>query len=100
MPFIQIIEYETDRPEEIDKLMAAQAAQALASGDQAPFTRMEVTRDRENPRHFLAVIEFSSYQGAMENSTKPETQEFAKKLGALMTTGPTYHNMDVVRTAP
>jgi hypothetical protein len=100
MSFIQIIEYETDRPDEIAALMDERAGQGMAGGEQPPFTRMALTRDRENPRRYLGIAEFSSYEEAMANSGKPETHEFAQKLGALMSSGPTYHNLDVLRTAP
>jgi hypothetical protein len=85
MSFIQIIEYETDRPDEIAALMDERAGQGMAGGEQPPFTRMVLTRDRENPRRYLGIAEFSSYEEAMANSGKPETHEFAQKLAALMT---------------
>jgi quinol monooxygenase YgiN len=100
MSFIQIIEYETDRPEDVAALMDERNEQGVASGEQPPFTRLAVARDRENPRRFLAIVEFPSYEEAMANSERPDTHEFAQKLGALMSSGPTYSNLDVIRTVP
>jgi quinol monooxygenase YgiN len=98
MSFIQIIEYETDRADEMEALMDQRRAEA---GDAPPpFTRLAVTQDRENPRRYLSILEFSSYEEAMANSGEPETHEFAQKMAALTTSGPRFWNLDVIRTVP
>jgi hypothetical protein len=33
----------------------------------------------------------------MANSARPETAAFAEKLSALCTSGPAFHNLDLVR---
>ncbi len=67
MTFIQIIDYETDRPAEIDEQMR----QSMQVRGEPSFTRLEHTQDHDNPRHFLTIVEFPSYELAMENSTRP-----------------------------
>jgi hypothetical protein len=96
MSFIQIIDYETDQAQAIDDQMR----QAMQSGMDMTFTRMEHTQDRDNPRHYMTIVEFPSYEAAMANSRRPETDAMAKQLAALCTSGPTFHNMDVKLDLP
>ncbi len=97
MSFVQIIEYETERPDEIMKLGDQQMQES--AGDQ-PFTRLTMTQDRDMPNHYETIVEFDSYEAAMANSKDPRTHEFAKKMEALCTKKPRYHNLDVKTTAP
>jgi hypothetical protein len=96
MGFIQIIEYETDRPDEIRALGEAN----MEGGEMPPGFRMAVTRDRDKPNRYFTIVEFPSYEMAMENSGRPETDRFAKEMSALCTSGPKYYNLDVQMTAP
>ena len=97
MTFIQIIEYETDRFDEIRQLMGDM--QPPEPGDSG-FVRLAVTQDRDNPRRYLTIVEFTSYEVAMENSDKPETGEMAAKLAGLCSSPPTFRNLDVVTAVP
>ena len=96
--FVQIIEYETDKPEEMKALrneMRDDMGDTAAS-----FGRLVVTQDRDNPRRYLIIVEFPSYEEAMENSGRAETDAFAGRMAALCTRGPIYYNLDVQRTVP
>ena len=97
MAFIQIIEYETDRADEIAALMGGLNGDG---GDAPGFVRLAVTQDRDNPRRYLTIVEFESYEVAMENSDRPETGEMAGKLAALCAGPPRFHNLDVVTSVP
>jgi hypothetical protein len=97
MGFIQIIEYETDRP---DEMMALGQANMDAQGGPPPFTRLAVTQDRDNPNRYLTIVEFPSYEAAMANSDDPATSEFAARMTALCTSGPRYQNLDVRLSVP
>jgi hypothetical protein len=88
MSFIQIVEYETEQPDELNALLDQ------ARPDQS-FTRLAVAHDRENPNHHYMIVEFPSYEEAMENSAKPETDAMARQMGTMTTMGPIYHNLDV-----
>jgi hypothetical protein len=99
MNFVQIVEYETERPDEIAAVMNKRRDDAMAAGEQPPFIQLLATRDRENPKRYLAIIEFPSYEQAMANSERPETDAMAKELAALCTRGPIYHNLDVIDRA-
>ena len=96
MGFIQIIEYETDRPDEIRALGDAN----MAEGEMPQGFRMAVTRDRDRPNRYVTIVEFPSYEAAMENSGRPETDKFAKAMAALCTSGPKYYNLDVQMSMP
>jgi hypothetical protein len=97
MSFIQIIEYETDRADEI---LALGEARASEMGDPPPGFRLVVTQDRDNPKRYVTIVEFPSYEVAMDNSRQPDTDAFAQQMAALCTSGPRYHNLDVRRTIP
>jgi quinol monooxygenase YgiN len=66
----------------------------------AGFARLEHTRDHDNPNHFLTIVEFPSFEAAMANNSRPETDEMARQLAALCTSGPHYTNLDVELSVP
>lgn len=93
MAFIQIIEGHSSRGDEIDA-----ASAELEERTQGRFTvrRSIRTQDREDPNHFMVIVFFDSYESAMENSNLPETDEFSRKMMALLDGPPTFHNLEVV----
>src|SRR5690606_4895574 len=97
MTFMQIIEYETDRPDELQPLFDEWAA---ATEGRRTVTRDTHTRNRENPAHFVEIVEFPSYAAAMLNNDLPETQHIAAELQALCTMGPRFMNLDVISDEP
>lgn len=97
MSFIQIIDYETDRADEIDAAMRNAIAQMPDMGN---VLRLEHTRDHDNPRHFMTIVEFPSYELAMENNNRPETDQMARELASMCTKGPEYRNLDVQMELP
>jgi hypothetical protein len=97
MSFIQIIEYETDRADEIKALGDARMAEMPEPP--AGF-RLVVTQDRDRPNRYFTIIEFPSYEVAMENNARPDTDTFAKEMAALCTSGPRYYNLDVQLAVP
>jgi quinol monooxygenase YgiN len=94
MPFIQIIEFQTD---DIDAFRAEVDRWEVESVDFRTATRATLTADRDNPGTFLQVVEFPSYDDAMRNSELPETAAFAEKMMAICDGPPTFRNLDVVR---
>ena len=90
--FIQVIEYQTSRIDEVRALGDEMENQRQAGTVQA----ITVTADRDHPNHYRTVAMFDSYESAMENSQRPETQEFAKRMAALCDGPPTFHNLDVI----
>ena len=45
--------------------------------------------------YYLNIVEFASYEAAMENSSRPEIGEFAARLAKLCDSPPKFHNLDV-----
>lgn len=97
--FIQIIEYQTSRIDEVQALIDKRRAQ-LESGTAlatAP-RRGTLTADRDRPGYYVTIIEFDSYESAMENSNRPETGEMAAEMAKLCDGPPTFYNLDVRET--
>ncbi|MFC7216603.1 hypothetical protein ACFQLX_00225 [Streptomyces polyrhachis] len=93
MEFIQVIDYETDRPEEMWAL--SEQYRKEREGEPGGPNRVTIVQDRENPRRFLSIVEFPSYEEAMRNNDRPEVQEFSAGMGALCTRPPVFVNGDL-----
>jgi hypothetical protein len=94
MPFIQIIEYKTNR---IEELNAALDAWLEKTKGKRAATRGVQTRDRDAVNTYVQIVEFPSYEQAMANSNMPETAEFSAQFASLCDGPPTFRNLDVVR---
>ena len=94
MAFVQLIELTTSRIEEAESLLAEFRA---ATEGKRTARRSTLAADRDRPNTYVTIVEFDSYESAMENSRLPETGEFAQKLGALCDSPPTFRNLDVRR---
>ena len=93
--FIQIIEYTTSRPEEMKLVSERFRDERRNSGDEPTVVRGTVTADRDRPGVYLSIVEFPSYEEAMENSRRPETTEFARAMAELCDGPPRFLNLDV-----
>lgn len=89
--FVQIIEFESSRIEEFEaltqKLETEQGEALLAS-------KATVTEDRDRPGHYVVLVEFPSYESAMENSNDPVTVRYAAEMARLVGE-PVFRNLDV-----
>lgn len=92
--FVQIIEFKTSRPDEIKALADEFRAQIAAEGEM-PAARGTIAADRDRPGYFLNIVEFESYEQAMANSNRPETQKFAERMAELCDGPPNFLNLDV-----
>lgn len=95
MSFIQVIEFKTSR---IDELNAAMDEWLAKTEGKRTATSSTQAQDRDNPGTYVHIVEFPSYEDAMENSNRPETGEFAAQLGALCDGPPSFRNFDVTRS--
>ncbi|MCX4761166.1 hypothetical protein OG562_09305 [Streptomyces sp. NBC_01275] len=95
--FVQIVEFETDRIDEM-RALAEAGEQGLKDSADGPARRL-VLKDRNQPNRYLVVIEFESHETAMRNSEAPETSKFAQQMAALCTKPPTFTDCDVEDTA-
>lgn len=96
--FIQIIEYTTARFDEVRAAAEEFRAARTAHGEQLPMLRGTVTADRDRPNTYLSIVEFPSYEVAMENSARPETSAFAARLAELCEGPPKFYNLDVIES--
>lgn len=99
MAFLQLIEYQTSRIDEVSAL-ATEFREQVAASSQSGAKPLggTITADRDRPGYFLSLVEFDSYEAAMEASNSPETQEFFGRLSQLMDGPPKFYNLDVVET--
>jgi len=93
MEFVQIIEYDSDRADDMRALM--QEWQSRDQAGQGGPQRVTVVRDRDDPHRFVAIAEFASYDEAMAYSNRPETSEFAAQMRTLSRSEPRFVNLDV-----
>lgn len=91
--FIQIVEVKTSKPDE----MRALAEEMRARGG-GTVLRSTITEDRDRPDTYLQIVEFDSYETAMENSSRPEVREFSARFAALCDEPPLYTNLTVAET--
>ena len=94
MRFIQLIEFKTG---DIDAFNRTLDEWLSKTAGVRTSTRATQTRDRENERTIVHIVEFPSYEAAMENSNRPETAEFSAALAKLCDGPPTFRNLDVTR---
>jgi hypothetical protein len=92
--FVQIMEFETSRIDELEALMMKFEEER---GDALLASKATVTEDRSRPGHYFVIVEFESYEEAMKNSDDPVTGEFAEKINALLTGPRIFHDLDVRR---
>jgi quinol monooxygenase YgiN len=92
MAFIQIVEFTTD---DIDAVRQIDQKWVAATEGKRTASRQIVTRDRNQPNRYLAIVFFDSYESAMQNSKLPETQEFSGQYQAV-TDSVTFHDLDVI----
>jgi hypothetical protein len=89
--FVQIMEYKTSRFDEMKAL-----GEEYGKNDPGSLARrVLVTENRDKPGTFMTIVEFDSYESAMENSQRAETHEFAEKMMKLTDGAPTFYNLDV-----
>jgi hypothetical protein len=96
--FVQIIEYRTSKPEEIAALGEQFAKDRQAAGGGAAPVRGITCADRDNPGRYFTIVEFGSYEEAMENSNRADTSEFAAKMAELCDGPTTFYNLDLVQS--
>ena len=92
MAFVQIIEFTTTRPDEVEALSTEWQAQTEG---RRTAQRGTFTQDRDRPNTYVQIVEFPSYEDAMANSALPETAGFAERVSALCDGPMTFRNLDV-----
>ena len=93
MRFVQIIEFKTSRIDEFNALLDSWVEKN--AGNRMASRALQV-RDRDKENVYLNIVEFPSYEQAMDNSKRPETTEFAAQLAALCDGPPAFRNLDLL----
>ena len=96
MTFVQVIEYQTDRERDIESLFGEWLD---ATKGRRTATVETHAKDRDNPRHYVDIVEFPGESEAVINNQLPETNRYARRLRELCDGEPRYVNLDVIRTA-
>ena len=65
-------------------------------GDAPGYLGSKILKDRDRENAYMVIAEFESYEQAMENSARPETDAMAKQMAALVEGAPTFTNYDVI----
>lgn len=94
MAFIQLVEFSTTRIDELRQMTDRLRDDANAAGAAAPHA--SICADRDTPNRYVVVVEFPSYEEAMENSNRPEVTAFAQEMAKLCDGPPTFRNLDVI----
>jgi hypothetical protein len=95
--FVQFIEMQTSRIDEIEALLG-ELRNRLEDGPSSAPRRATITEDRDRPGLYISIVEFDSYEAAMENSSRPEVTEYAARLAKLCDAPPRFTNLDVRET--
>ena len=93
MAFVQVIEFDSSKFDEMKKI--GDEWEAAAAG-KSKARRRVLCQDRDQPGHYVNIVFFDSYEEAMENSNLPETQQFSERMMALADGPPKFYNLDVV----
>ncbi|MBA2698499.1 MAG: hypothetical protein H0U61_06960 [Nocardioidaceae bacterium] len=91
--FVQIIEFQSSRLDDLKKLVEERREQGPGSA-----LRGTITADRDRPGTYLNIVEFESAEAAAENSNRPETQEMAAKMAELCDGPPKFYNLDLIES--
>ena len=94
MKFAQVIEFETTRIEEFNARLDAWIAGT--EGKRIPH-RAVLQKDRDASSVYLLTVEFATHEQGVENSSRPETGEFAAFLAGISDGALTFRNLDVLR---
>ncbi|HEY6474844.1 MAG TPA: hypothetical protein VIY26_18265 [Acidimicrobiales bacterium] len=91
--FVQVMELETSKIDDVDALGRELAA---AMGPKFRARKATTAEDRERRGHYYVIVEFDSYEDAMQNSDDPMTADYAERMSGLLDGPPVFRNLDVV----
>jgi steroid delta-isomerase-like uncharacterized protein len=94
MKFVQIIDYKTARFDDMNAVMDQWVEQTKGKRTAA---HAVTGKDRTESNHYVEIVEFPSYEVAMQNSRLPETDKMFKEMVALCDGMPSFTDLDVVR---
>ena len=92
--FVQLIEFRAD---DIAAFEPIEDQWAAATEGRRRTIRSITCEDRADPGRYVVVVEFPSEAAARENEALPETAHFAEQVFKIVTEGPAFRDLDVVR---
>ncbi len=93
MKFVQIVEFQTTR---LDDILALDQKWRNATTGKRTATAMTIAKDRDKPDTYVMLIEFPSYEAAQQNNDLPETQSIAQEMQQLSSAPAVFRNLDVI----
>jgi hypothetical protein len=90
--FIQFVEFEAT---DIDAVAAALERFRDEHPGALTASVSTIAEDRDRPGTFISIVEFPSYDKAMEQQSNPATSEFSASLTKVMSGPPRFRNLDV-----
>ncbi|GAA1521294.1 hypothetical protein GCM10009730_31020 [Streptomyces albidochromogenes] len=94
MKFVQIIDYKTERSDDMNQLMDRWVEQTKGK---RTATHNIIGKDRSRANHYVEIVEFPSHEEAMKNSQLPETDRIFREMVELCDGMPSFTDLDVVR---
>jgi hypothetical protein len=92
MSFVQVIDFHTSDIDAVEK--SGEEWEAATTGKRT-VQKQIITRDRNDPSHYVLFVFFDSYESAMKNSELPETQAGAERFASLCS-DMTFLDLDVI----
>jgi quinol monooxygenase YgiN len=93
--FLQIIEFQTSRHDEVEAVL--QEFRSSTADKRTSIGAYECS-DRDQPNTYITIVEFPSYEAAMQNSQLPETAQFAEQMAKLCDGPPAFRNLDLIQS--
>jgi hypothetical protein len=94
MSFVQVIEFDTSREEDVQRLMDEWRESTAAENT---VTHTTLARDHGGTGHYVAIVQFPSYEEAMRNSRLPKTDEMSRRMQDLCDGPARFLDLDVIR---
>jgi quinol monooxygenase YgiN len=90
--FIQFVEFEAT---DIDAVTTALERFRDEHPGALTASASTTVEDRDRPGTFISIVEFPSYEKAMEQQSNPAASEFSASVAKVMTGAPRFRNLDV-----
>ena len=94
MNFVQILEFDTKQAREVESLISEWRTETSGKNT---VKHEVVARNHTRPDHYVAIVEFPSWEDAQRNNKLAETERFASKMAKLCDGPVKYGDYDVIR---
>jgi hypothetical protein len=90
--FIQFVEFEAI---DVDAVVAALERFRDEHPGVLTASTSTITEDRDRPGTYISIVEFPSYETAMEQQSNPASSELSASLAKVMSGPPRFRNLDM-----